>query len=74
MIVMNGKDKIYDLKRAIEKEFMDLFPMEQPYVVAKIEDANGYSFSNQSNVEDFITNGMGVFAMPEKLIDPSNTG
>lgn len=46
MIVMEGTDQVFKLKRAIEKEFMDLFPMEQPYVVAKIEDANGYSLSN----------------------------
>ena len=46
MVVMNGSDKIYALKRAIEREFMDLFPMEQPYVVAKIEDSNGFSLSN----------------------------
>ena len=71
MVVMNGTDKIYSLKRAIEREFMDLFPLEQPYVVAKIEDANGYSLSNQSNVEDFIQNGQNIYAMPEQLIDPS---
>lgn len=72
IVVMNGSDKIYTLKRAIEKEFMDLFPMEQPYVVAKIEDASGYSLSNQSNIEDFITNGMTVYALPEQLVDPSH--
>lgn len=71
MVVMNSGDKIYSLKRAIEKEFMELFPMEQPYVVAKVEDNNGYSLSNQSNVEDFITNGMTVYALPESLLDPS---
>ena len=52
---------------------MDLFPIEQPYVVAKIEDANGYSLSNQSFVGDFIQSGMSVFAIPEKLVDPSKT-
>ena len=46
MVVMNGTDKIYTLKRTIEREFLDLFPSEQPYVVAKIEDQNGYSLSN----------------------------
>jgi hypothetical protein len=71
MVVMNGSDKIYTLKRAIDKEVMDLFPMEQPYVVAKIEDASGYSLSNQSYVQDFITQGMTVYALPEQLLDPS---
>ena len=70
MVVMNSTDKVFALKRAIEREFMDLFPTEQPYVVAKIEDANGFSLSNQSNVEDFIVNGQNVFAIPERLVDP----
>jgi len=46
MVVMNATDKVFALKRAIEREFMDLFPSEQPYVVAKIEDVNGFSLSN----------------------------
>ena len=39
---------IYDLKRRIECEFAELFPLEPPYVVAKIDDSNGFSLSNQS--------------------------
>ena len=54
MLVINGSLKIYDLKRAIEKEFLDLFPNEPPYVVAKIEDANGFSLSNGSYIRDFL--------------------
>ena len=74
MVVMNGTDKVYALKRTIEREFLDLFPTEQPYVVAKIEDQNGYSLSNQSNVEDFIQNGQIIYAMPERLVYPHRTG
>ena len=29
---------ICDLKRRVEREFAELFPLEPPYVVAKIED------------------------------------
>lgn len=57
MVVMNGTDLIASLKRAIEKEFMELFPNENPFVVAKLEDADGYSLSNSSAVQDFISNG-----------------
>lgn len=46
MLVINSSFKIYDLKRLIEREFLDLFPNEHPYVVAKIEDQNGFSLSN----------------------------
>ena len=51
---MNGYERVSMLKRAIEREFMELFPQEQPYVVAKLEDANGFSLSNGSNIGDFI--------------------
>ena len=57
MLVCSAGEKVYSLKRAIEREFLDLFPNEPPYVVAKIEDTNGYSLSNGSNIGDFIQNG-----------------
>ena len=57
MLVINGQLKIQDLKRAIEKEFLDLFPNEPPYVVAKLDDMNGFSLSNGSYIRDFIQNG-----------------
>jgi hypothetical protein len=41
----------------IEKEFLDLFPNEAPYVVAKLDDMNGFSLSNGSFIRDFISNG-----------------
>jgi len=37
---------VRDLKRQIEREFAELFPAEPPYVVAKIDDSNGFSLSN----------------------------
>ena len=57
MLVISSNDKVYTLKRAIEREFLDLFPNENPYVVAKLEDTHGFSLSNGSNIGDFITNG-----------------
>lgn len=57
MLVVGNHEKVFSLKRAIEREFLDLFPNEPPYVVAKLEDANGFSLSNGSNVGDFIQNG-----------------
>lgn len=65
MIVMPSTEKVFQLKRAIEREFLDLFPNEQPYVVAKLEDNNGYSLSNNSNIGDFIQNGQMIYAQPE---------
>jgi hypothetical protein len=38
--------KVYELKRQIEREFAELFPNEPPYVVAKIEDTEGFALSN----------------------------
>ena len=68
---MSCFERVSMLKRAIEREFMELFPSEQPYVVAKLEDANGFSLSNGSNIGDFISNGQMVYAEPERLFDPS---
>lgn len=39
---------VYELKRKIEKEFSELFPNEPPFVVAKLEDKNGFALSNNS--------------------------
>ena len=57
MLIISSLEKVHTLKRAIEREFLDLFPNEQPYVVAKLEDAHGFSLSNGSNIGDFIANG-----------------
>jgi hypothetical protein len=40
-------------------------------VVAKLEDTNGFSLSNGSNIGDFISNGQMIFAQPESVSDPS---
>lgn len=57
MLVVPSHEKIFTLKRQIEREFLDLFPNEPPYVVAKLEDAHGFSLSNGSQVGDFIQTG-----------------
>ena len=57
MLVVNAADKIFSLKRMIEREFIDLFPNEPNYVVAKLEDEQGFALSNNSNIGDFITQG-----------------
>ena len=72
MLVVPSHDKVYNLKRLIEKEFLDLFPNEPPYVVAKLEDHNGFSLSNGSNIGDFIQNGQQIFAQPEAVMDPQS--
>ena len=48
VLMIEESAHIYDLKRRIEREFAELFPLEPPYVVAKINDAAGFSLSNQS--------------------------
>jgi hypothetical protein len=73
MIVMGSHERIHDLKRAIEREFLDLFPNEQPYVVAKLEDTHGFSLSNGSSIGDFISNGQMVYAQPEGVSDPNQS-
>lgn len=59
--------RVSDLKRKIEKEFVDLFPDETPYIVAKLEDTQGFSMSNQSLVGDFLKSSDHIYARPENL-------
>ena len=70
MLVVPSHMKVFALKRQIEREFLDLFPNEPPYVVAKLEDQRGFSFSNGSQVDDFIQSGQQIYAQPESVIDP----
>ena len=53
------------MKRQIESEFQELFPHENQFICAKIEDERGYSLSNASYVEDLLRHGDKVFAVPE---------
>ena len=46
--------KVYELKRQIEREFAELFPNEPPYVVAKLEDTEGFALSNSSQISDVL--------------------
>ena len=48
MLMIEDSGQVFDLKRRIEREFSELFPAEPPYVVAKIEDSQGFALSNQS--------------------------
>lgn len=60
------------LKRQIEKEFSDLFPKEQTFICAKIEDEYGYSLSNNSFIHELLKNGDRVYVIPENFMgDPS---
>lgn len=45
---------VYELKRKIENEFSELFPNEHPFVVAKLQDSNGYILSSNSKAIDVI--------------------
>lgn len=58
---------ISELKRKIEKEFVDLFPSEPPYIVAKIEDESGFSLSNNSLIGEFLQHGDRIYAQPEGI-------
>ncbi len=57
-----------ELKRQVEREFADLFPYEPPYVVAKLDDEQGYSLSNNSRIGDFLKFGDRVTALPESSL------
>ena len=48
LLMVGGPHMVYELKRKIEKEFSELFPHEPPFVVAKLEDRNGFALSNNS--------------------------
>ena len=66
-IMTNNSMYIAELKRKIEKEFVDLFPSEPPYIVAKLEDEKGFSLSNNSLVGEFLVHGDRVYAQPEGI-------
>ena len=67
MVMMaTGASRIFELKRRLEREFSELFPNEPPYVVAKIEDSNGFALSNSSLVKDVISEGDLLIAQPEE--------
>lgn len=66
-LLIDANSRISELKRQIEKEFGDLFPLEPPFIVAKIDDDQGYSLSNNSRVGEFLKYGDRVSALPENL-------
>lgn len=52
------------LKRQVEKEFVDLYPFEDPLVCSKLEDSYGYALSNVSRVEELLVSGDRIMAVP----------
>ncbi len=66
-LLIDASARISELKRQIEKEFSDLFPFEPPFIVAKIDDEQGYSLSNNSKVGEFLKQGDRISALPENL-------
>lgn len=54
LLMIGGQSMIYELKRKIEKEFSELFPAEPPFVVAKLEDSQGFALSNNSYAKDVL--------------------
>ena len=65
VLMIDNTAQVSDLKRRIEREFAELFPVEPPYVVAKIEDKAGFALSNQSQLGDVCANAEPLFASPE---------
>lgn len=72
----NDTQKVFELKRQIEREFAELFPNEPPYVVAKIEDTEGFALSNSSLIADVARANDKLVALPEEgatqAISPSS--
>ena len=46
LLMIEDSAQVFELKRRIEREFAELFPAEPPYVVAKVEDTQGFALSN----------------------------
>lgn len=65
VLMIGGTQMIFELKRKIEKEFSELFPTEPPYVVAKLQDQNGYALSSNSKAADVLTHNDVVSAMQD---------
>ena len=49
--------RVFELKRKVEREFSELFPNEPPFVVAKLEDEQGFALSNSSQVAEVVQEG-----------------
>ena len=73
-IMTNSNMYISELKRKIEKEFVDLFPSEPPFIVAKLEDEKGFSLSNNSLVGEFLQHGDRIYAQPEGVSEIRSGG
>lgn len=66
MLMAQENMKVYELKRQIEREFSELFPNEPPYVVAKLEDNEGFALSNSTQICDVVKADDRLVALPEE--------
>lgn len=64
ILMVAGEMTISQLKRDIEKEFADLFPLEEPFICAKLEDEFGYALSNSSKINELLKGGDRIIALP----------
>ena len=62
VLMASGSQMLFELKRKIEKEFGELYPTEPPFVVAKLQDKNGFAMSGNSKVAEVLMNGDLLFA------------
>ena len=62
VLMASGGQMLFELKRKIEKEFGELYPAEPPFVVAKLQDRNGFAMRGNSKVNEVLSNGDLLFA------------
>ena len=66
IVMVDTSLKVSMLKRKIEQEFTELFPVEKPFICSKLEDQYGYSLSNSSLVGELLKNDDRLVAVPEE--------
>ncbi|OMJ88672.1 hypothetical protein SteCoe_9376 [Stentor coeruleus] len=65
IIMTDSSMRISNLKRRIEQEFAELFPLEKPFICSKLEDQYGYSLSNTALVSELLKSDDRILAVPE---------
>lgn len=65
ILMVESTVRISMLKRKVEQEFTELFPVERPFICGKIDDQYGYSLSNTSFVGELLKNDDRVVAVPD---------
>jgi Cdc14 phosphatase binding protein N-terminus len=66
IVMVDTSLRVSMLKRKVEQEFTELFPMEKPFICSKLEDQYGYSLSNSSLVGELLKNDDRLVAVPEE--------